>query len=361
MDKKNFCLYDAAGDVSKRWFVFYYVKNATGKKERVKVYGKINYIKNADERRAAANDLINELSEKVEAVNDKPSPIKRLLSEALELQTVGLRTKTKSTYRSKLKYFIQYLDKEGIVYLHQCTPFHAQRFINSLFESHESITIDDYRDRLSALFNQISRDNNPFRDVPHYPRNSTPALAFQVHQREKLKAYIIENEPQLWMAIQLQTYCLMRPNQEVRLAKIGDIDFDRQQIRIESSIGKNKKTLWVAIPKILFDQFIAMGFKKLPTNYFIIGKGGEPSNEPWSVNYMSKKHREVLKLLGFDTTKHKFYSWKHTGAVKLVELKIHHKLIQLQGRWSSLAQLDRYLTSIGANDLTEIKNIDVEI
>ena len=67
-------------------------------------------------------------------------------------------------------------------------------------------------------------------------------------------------------------------------------------------------------------------------------------------------HLAILKKLKFNTERHKFYSWKHTGAVQMVKNGIHIKYIQVQGRWHDLDQVNSYLRQLGMIDMQELKD-----
>ncbi len=78
--------------------------------------------------------------------------------------------------------------------------------------------------------------------------------------------------------------------------------------------GKRKITLPDALVELVF-EFKLMDF---PTNHYVFSKTGQPGPVALGKNYLNRKfarYRDALKLPKI----YKFYSFKHTGAGKLLE------------------------------------------
>jgi hypothetical protein len=61
-------VYDAGGDVSKKWFIEFYIKNPkNGKFERQRIYRGINKFHTLKERKKAANEVCNFWTEKLKS------------------------------------------------------------------------------------------------------------------------------------------------------------------------------------------------------------------------------------------------------------------------------------------------------
>jgi integrase len=356
-DKKNVSLYDAGGNLKAQWYVFYYVKKG-GAKIRIKVSGGINRKKTLDERYEAAAQLKLKIESGLESqITESKQTIDAVLKTEMDKRVVGLRKKTVQSYCAKLNQFLKYCRDHKIRYTHQVTEDVANDFQNWLVTSehlHPS-TRDNYREKLKTLFDIVVGEKaNPFRKVRPIKHTTTPALYFQRYQQVILKKYFMDSEPQLWLFIQFIYYCLIRPG-ELRLLKIGDIFLDDSKILVGTDISKNKKNQYVAIPDAFMDALMESGVFEYPPNYYVFGKGGEPSNVPVAINYFSKRHQTVLKAKNFDTKKHKLYSWKHTGAVSFIKAGGSVKELQIQGRWHSLDQVNQYLRDLGLDDLDGIK------
>ena len=77
---------------------------------------------------------------------------------------------------------------------------------------------------------------------------------FSVDERKMLRDAIEPVDPQLWLACEIQYYCAIRPGTEVRLMKIGWIDFDRRKIRVPAPEAKTNRTDYVDVPDFLFEH-----------------------------------------------------------------------------------------------------------
>lgn len=357
MDKKNLRLYDAKGDVTKDWFIEYYeIRGVT--KIRKQLKGGLNRYKTTDERYTAAKLLIDELQRKNKAtVKEGRDDLTDFINARLAERCDGLRFKTDSTYQSKATIFKSWCNTEGCKYVHHITPERAAQFLKRVGATRHPTTHNAYRAFLQNLFDSISP--NPFAGIKELSANKTPALCFQKKQIEVLKKYILVNDPVLWLFIEFMYYCLIRPN-ELRQLKIQDIFFEEGKIRIDGKISKNKKTQYVAIPNVFLERLKVLKMDELKPNDYIFIKEGT-ANTPTGRDFFSKSHQRILKVLGFDTAKHKLYSWKHTGAVNFIKAGGHIKQLQLQGRWHSLDQLNDYLRGLGVDDLNEIRSLYPEL
>ena len=75
------------------------------------------------------------------------------------------------------------------------------------------------------------------------------------------------------------------------------------------------------------------------------------------VNSMKDRHLEILKEIKFNTSRHKMYSWKHTGVVTFVKNNGNLKDLQTQLRHHSLDQVNDYLKDMGVYQSEFIKNL----
>lgn len=338
-------IYDAKGDITKRWFVY-----TTRNGKRVKLYGDINTWPDAATRRARALAIIAEQT-KAEA------PATGHLSEvwkALEQRKNQLRPKTWQTYVSKYRRLVTWASAQGLdrVQPQHWTSDHIKDFLASMGRISPT-TWNHY----TQLFRGIWRDillpgvRNPWDGVKYKKQNPTPALYFSEFQIRELKEAIQKQSPQLWLCCQFIYYCFIRPG-ELRNLKIGDIQFKESRILIRGEVAKNKRQQYVAIPEA-FKPMIAR-LEGLPQGYYVVSAAGEPGETRIGHNWMKINHQAVLTAKGYDTRRHKLYSWKHTGAIAAVKAGISLKYIQLQLRHSSLDQVNAYLKDIGLVDIGDL-------
>ena len=127
---------------------------------------------------------------------------------------------------------------------------------------------------------------------------------------------------------------------------------EENKIMMRAEISKNKKTQYIAIPSAFLSS-LDFVYDLRPIDY-IFQSPLDPT-KPIGVNTMTRKHRVILKELGF-TTEYKLYSWKHTGAVRAVENGVNLKELQMQLRHHSLDQVNEYLRQMGVTHMGNLKD-----
>jgi integrase len=188
---------------------------------------------------------------------------------------------------------------------------------------------------------------NPFarlKDVPvdesegHRPFTTNEAVAL----REDM---LSSKDEQLWLFCQFMYFLFLRPGQELRLLMIGDI-LDRQ-VRVKSTHGKNRRTGYVDIPKVLEESIQHYKLRSYPKHHYVFTADQRPGPVPAGINYFYKRHVKYLKshgLFGFD---YDLYSWKPTGAIALYQHTKDLLRVQRHCRHSTPDQTYTYLRKYG--------------
>lgn len=354
-DKKKFFtpeLYSCNNNINKRWYIFYYVPEFGGfSKKRIKVYGGINRKKSAKERLKCAEALIAKIKAE-KPWQKKFNCEKSILQVTLELTSGFINKKTFTTYQGMLEKFKNFLkDKPD----HEATRADSTSFLNELIQSGKSMkTVKSYRNNLSALYNKsIEMGNNlqnPFSKIKLQKSNSKSLMYFTDAQIKRIKDFTIKYNPKLWLAIQLQYYCFIRPN-ELRQLKAKHINLAAGFIEIDSSISKNKKTQKVQIPRTFQNQLQFIEKLSGESNIFTHSEVKTPVRD-----FYSKEHNKALKILGING-RYGFYSWKHTGVVMAWKASINIKDLQMQLRHHSLDMVNEYLKNLGVMDSERIRDL----
>lgn len=344
-------------DINKEWFVWYYepLNNGTAKK-RVKIAKGINRLKTVDQRMEFAQRLISELQtqKSSEKSQVKIEPTKSILAQVIDSKANFCCYRTLRGDRLCLRIFQKYLNGKSEL---EVTRKDAIGFLNHLFTlNYANKTIKGTVGAIKALYNRYIDLNdlddfkNPFLRLPIVRTHSKSKMYFNELQQAKMKKYLSEHNPDLWLACQLQFYCFIRPN-ELRQLKSENININAGYIEIPSEIAKNRKTQKVMIPTHFLPELLFVD--KLNQNEFIFkDRNGNcvSHSKHW------KQHSKVLKHLGFSSN-YSFYSWKHTGVVKAVKAGIHIKDIQLQLRHHSLDMVNEYLKNLGVMDMDRIRDL----
>ncbi|MCC6258085.1 MAG: tyrosine-type recombinase/integrase [Chitinophagaceae bacterium] len=368
-------------DLSKRWFVSVKVPNyKTGRFVWRKVYGDINKFHSIPERLneiERIQTIINETGEYITIKGSrKPGFVNQnyytdtvfQIKRVLALRRHRIRESSMRKFTGMVKNLERWLIYEKIpnlpvgAFQHE----HAMNFLGYLLEiqrmSNESYS--GHLQLLKSLFNDLIKlkiiTDNPFDAIRKIPKENTPALYFTKQQMEILKNYFSKHDPQLWFFVQFIYYGFVRPG-ELRQMKISEINFDENKIRIVASISKNRKLHFISIPRQLRAVLDVMQLQKYPGDFYVFGNNGYPGKEMLSINSMKNRHQKNLKTLGFDTSKYKLYSWKHSGAVACARAGMNLKDLQMQLRHHSLDQVNAYLNNMLVYESEFIKNNFPEI
>lgn len=339
MDKK-ILLYDAGGDLEKRWFVYYY-RNGN----RVKKYGRINRLKTPKRRYAAAKKLIAELEvslgyRTIQRSDTKWEEAQRWVNEK------QCRINTKRAFTYILNSLFRYLEDNPL------TNENVKKFFTHLEKTSKRTTHDIYLGyvktinyqcwKIDGLMDGIKRNCRRAETYAHFPSSMVRYIS------KRMPKY----DERMWLFCQFIFYCFIRP-EELRHLQYDDILLEDERIKIRGEISKNKKTQYVAIPKPflpILEKEVEQNYK--PDSYIFANEAGKVRYR-W---YFTKRHRKILQDLEIDTTKYKLYSWKHTGAVMAAKAGINIKQLQVQLRHHSLDQVDAYLKRLGVFDLDDLSN-----
>ncbi len=203
----------------------------------------------------------------------------------------------------------------------QITPALANEFMDSLTQGGR------YRNNLlgwlKSFFKFFDQDHrgliikNPFAQFTNVPVDeSDDHRPYTAEQATKLREQILASgDVQLWRFVQFAYFLFVRPGQELRLMKVGDLQADR--VRIVSTHGKNRKIGYVDIPVLLKTMIDEDGLRNYSANHYLFTTDGHPGPVAVGKNYFFKRHAEHLKKLGLFGLDYDLYSWKPTGAISL--------------------------------------------
>ena len=372
-------LNDCGGDLAKKWYVEYSIRNPkTGKMERVRNYDGINQFSTYQERFDFAQKIIVNYSHLIRSGNisyqefteyedlllydgqssfsskrlAKPGSIRIYLSDFLQLKKLEVSKKSLETYRSKLRLFCLYAERKNIIdkpatyYTNEVITDFLRDLVNKKGLSRKSV--DKYEQILHSFFKYLNKkkiiQENPVCDIPKMGliKDEAPA-AIPAYMRRILQKEIEPADPQLWMFICFIYYMAIRPGVELRLLRMNQIDYDGRKITIPNYNAKNNKTEAVDIPDQLFELIVRKWqLHAYDQELYAFGKDFEPGEKHLSVNNMSKRFnqfREKLKL----PTSVKLYSWKHSGAQELANSGANIYELQRHLRHRNITTTEMYL------------------
>lgn len=395
MKREKICilpkLHDYKGDLTKKWFVYYSYRDAmTGKMIRFRIYNGFSTCPTAEERIENARKAILQITRKLKRGWNPIEDTKEVIyedhvkysklaesqgrirqsrknfnyfaSEFLKERKPNISPATYTTYKSKLRIFNLWLGikkwENNDVSFFEAT--HAHQFIDYLFNTRKcgNNMVRQYLLLMNMFFTWVNKlhtmDWKAFADIKVTRVPAIPAKYFNDSLLDKLKKVISEDDPQLWLAALFQYYCFIRPK-EMRFLKVGHINFQDGSVTVPGDIAKNNKTQTVVVPEVFLLYLKNLGIDKLPGEYHLITPERVPGLNPVSKNYLWSRFKHYRMQLGLPQD-YKFYSFKHTGAVKASKY-IPVKDLQMQLRHHSLDQVDAYLRQMKAVESESLRNL----
>ena len=372
-------LNDAGGDLSKQWYVEYKWRiPGETKMRKERIYNGMSIVSKS-ERLKAAKLVIAEKTEWLKSGAYLQGNVKKVyadellyrteakmfgeakeqvvttrtnLSEFLVMMKQKINHKSYENYQSKMRIFNSWLEQNKLNELHikNITRQNVISFAVWLSDDQKlsRLTIKKYIQIVHTFFDfEIDRESisvNPANKIPSMGKIvDCAAVPFQKDERAMLKEAISSKDPQLWLACQIQYYCAIRPGTELRLMKLKWIDFDKATFRIPNVEAKNSQTEIVGIPLFLITEMKALQLHLFTDKeLYVFGKFGRPGDEPLGKNTLRNRFNQYREQLGI-SDEHKFYSWKHSGAIALIDNGAKPYDIKGHLRHASFSTTETYL------------------
>lgn len=371
MDKKNFSL--PKKSKCGNFIAFYFINPNTRSNKRFR-----KYIPNATpkEKKAEALDLLlQEWTIKlragfnpfldVEAKQKAAEPffINTIIKEICDERTQHLRSKTASTYLSKVTIFREWLQKNNLnnTYIADFSRDNAEAFLRWLSDTKgrnaSPTTRNAYMLTLRTLWNSL-RDkrvvnDNPWKEITKVKESRLGKLPLKAGMKKTLLNAFSLSDPELWLFVQFEYYCFIRPGEIIQL-KVGAIDLDDEKILIDADISKNHKSEYVVIPPPFLAVLRQLKITSHKHSHFIFSPGGVPGAAPYSKDVFNRRHKAFTDRFGFNR-RYSLYSWKHSGACDAAMAGANIKQLQMQLRHADLQTTDIYLRSLGIADMGDLK------
>lgn len=370
-------LNNADGDMNAAWYVEYSVRNnTTGKMERKRTYKGFAKLNTYEERMEHAKKLIDQYTKKIESGDISTVQVveyddellfntatfkfrKRLgpkfsfrvmASRFIAMKRKEVNKDTIQTYKSKLRIFNEFL---SIKKLHDknitsIKNHHVVEFMNKVSDENNlsRTSVNKYQQILYTFFKwAIEKERvymeNPVMNIPRLGLvvdESAPSISRRV--RAILKREIKKEDPQLWLNICFQYYCAIRPA-ELRMMKLKHINYDNEVVTVYNFLAKNHRTETVGIPKQLMRMIESLNLQNYDQSLYLFSHDGRPGVKPLGKNNMRNRFNRIRDSLNL-SNEIKLYSWKHAGAMELVESGANVYKIQRHFRHKSLTTTERY-------------------
>lgn len=374
------------------WYVYFSVRNPlTGKMCPVKIEKGFKKCLSLEEKREWGKKLIKEYTKKLKSgwapwnqddkiyedeilykneadrfgVRKKGKTTARVCaSKFIQYKSKALKTKTLSSYKSKMRIFCLWLEHNN--YGEYDITVIDNKIILKFFDyiinerDLDKVTVKTYQIKIHAFFDFLIKNKyvliNPVHDIPEVKkkRDMAPRRIFKSDLRYLLETIKTE-DPQLYLGCMMQFYCAIRPGTELRLLKIRNIDFWGRTIIINPLDAKNAHEEGITIPEqllsLLTDVYHLQNYNP---EMYVFGKNGMPGHQPLGKNNMRNRFNKIRDALGLSHD-YKYYSFKHTGASALIEAGFNITEIMQHLRHSDIESTYHYIRRRKGNSSREIQ------
>lgn len=361
-----------------RWFIKFYVWDAQQNKKVKKTDYSCNSIKDLDERRKKANQDVKEINRLLRAgfiidahkteLKATLNKIEPTISEAIN-KTLDVKKNLKHfrDYQQKLGKFQRWLDEKGYgqITLGKFTSMYIRHFVDVLREEQLSVrSINNYISTIGLVFSTAKKYHEGIaipNPIEHLQKQKNPKgknIAFTQIEQEQLLSYMSEHHKGMMLFCITMFYTLARTDELSKLQFWMIGHFDKNKIYMPSTIVKNGHNSGIdkhiMIPPQLAQWFESFNVHQYPKDWYLFGKGFEPSPEPYPSKYFGEKFRtKVLDKFGFGKD-YTLYSWKATGTSMYLLNGATPGSLMLQGGWEDPNSFKAYLKSLGLLDNKEI-------
>jgi integrase len=371
-------LCDFGGDLSKKWYVFYSVRDPRTHKMKVFKDSKgLFVLKTSRERYHQAAKIINHYTELLkngynpfidesqviyndslqyhhaarvyQARKANNRTFNYWANEYLKMQTGGLASETISTYKSKIRTFENWLilrryNELDISALENKVVVDFFVYLNNDRKS-SAITYRKYKNLLTDLFDYVMErkgiNTNPVQRLPKCTR--VVEMAPSPINPEDIGLFMdrIKHDKQMMLFVMFEYYCFMRPG-EIRMMKISWIDWGNGIVRIPQNMNKTKKAKTPILPHEFLRQLrVEHQLHTYPKDFYVISTANAPGKQHIGKNTMRNRFNKIRAELNMPPD-YMLYSWKHTGNGILEKAGANPFERMMQNGHSSVVTTEKY-------------------
>lgn len=265
-----------------------------------------------------------------------------------------LSSKTITDYENLVKWFKAWLSGEDLLKTtpEDITTDHIDAFLNEYQDLRKwsPRTRNNYKEFVSSIFiflrdkkNAIT--HNPVSGVDRQKTKATKNTYYDTELAKNIKAYMMKTDPFMHAFCQYIYYSCSRPKKEARFLRIGDIDLERNLIRVTD--GKTGER-FVPLCSELREWLKDINIYQYPREYYLFGSGRFGSPKHVSDNYFSSRYKPVKDKFGLDR-RYTIYGWKHNRCIDLIMAGLSMaEAMQVTGHEGDYASFEHYIRDLGA-------------
>ena len=346
-------LFDAGGDLSQRWFIFYYFRSPeTGKFRRFRHWIPTTLI-TSTARRDKAHLMMKTINKKLlqgynpfVQMDKKYKLLTAGLTYVLSLKEHTCRIRSYHTYCSFVNQFTEWLQSKKMTFISvdDFNYYHAQEFMDYTKSKlkNGNRTYNHRITGMKSMFKMLLKREwilvNPFENIERLPEEDPQIEAFNVDELMLMQQNLPEYNFDLYVCACLIFYCFIRPAELVRL-KVSNFHLVNRAIVIPGKASKNKKQEVVQIPNALYPILMNLDLN-YPGDFFVFARHQKRGKKEIAPTRIAEAWRKFADEFGIDKN---IYSLKHTGVGMAIENGINIRDLQLQLRHSNLEMTQIYL------------------
>ena len=346
-------LFDAGGDLLKRWYVYYSFRSPETGKFRLFQKWIPQKIMSCSGRSDKAHAMIKSINMKLRQgfnpfaqIEKKYSTILTAVKYVVSVKETTCRKRTHHTYSSMVNTFEEWLINKHLdnIPVEDFNYYHAVEFMDYTMNKlkNGNRTYNNRASAMKSIFKVLVKREwilyNPFEKVEYLPEEQAEIRAFTTDELILMQETLPQYNYNLYVCACLIFYCFIRPQELVRL-KVENINLRKRVIIIPGRASKNKKQEVVRIPDPLFPILIDFDMN-FPGDYYLFGKNLQRGTVEYAPTRMAEAWRKYAEETGIGKN---LYSLKHTGVGMAIENGINIRDLQLQLRHSNLEMTQVYL------------------
>jgi integrase len=355
-------LVDHDGDLSKRWYIIFYVPDKnSGELVRKRTVQNLNQLKTKEARYRAANDYIAQISDYLKKgyVHEAPEKNKKWEPKTLaDLITWAIEIKSKElskNYLASHKLILEYVKKyQASRKLQPLKSLKAKDFFDLLtyFQNQNGFgpkTFNTYLGIISACVEMAVK--NDFLEINYAARvdkqkvkSGELHLPFTKEQVKEIKRLAMEEgNHQFCLFVDFCIYTLARPRVELHQLKVKEIR--EKTIYIPKQRGKTGGRI-IPLLKPLKKLIEENKLKEYPRDFYVFGKGGKPAPQTYTSTHFYDHLNRYLKKMGLFGKGYTLYGLKHTGAIHAKINEVPLSIIQILCGHKNPEQTRQYLINL---------------
>jgi len=248
-------------------------------------------------------------------------------SEFVTLQKNTKAKKTYESYRGKLREFVAWLEVKKLVDNDLSSFSHVLilEFFDHLIVDRKlaSPTVGKYKITLDRFWQYLIDRKIVFEspigkiELPESGEDFS-AIPFLDEDLSQILPLMRAEDPQLFLAAMLQYFCFIRPGDELLKLRLNQINFAARTIHIPKHIAKKRVERTIDMPEQIYTILVEQGIRNFGKDIYLIGPYGRPGLRPVGYNTLRERFNKIRNKAEL-TDLYKWYSFKHTGAGKLLE------------------------------------------